>query len=88
MKKSEIRSMFNMCTVSTIESKVLFVFRINQYHATGIFLYPLKILENLCNVFMVEERNQWHELGRFVRFFQRNCKVYPINLLIIYYCHK
>ena len=51
MKKSEIRSMFNMCTVSTIESKVLFVFRINQYHATGIFLYPLKILENLFVMF-------------------------------------
>ena len=51
MKKSEIRSMCNMCTVSTIESKVLFVFRINQYHATGIFLYPLKILENLFVMF-------------------------------------
>ena len=38
---------------------------INLFHATGLFLYPLKTSENkrFSDVSGVIERDQWHEKG-------------------------
>ena len=38
---------------------------VNPFHATDLFLYPMKKSENLCVFFMFSgdiERDQWHEM--------------------------
>ena len=40
-------------------------FVLNPFHVTGLFLYPMKISENLrfYDVAEVTERDQWNKMG-------------------------
>ena len=44
---------------------VVYVTAINLFHASGLFLYPLKTSEDqrYSKVFRVIEKDQWHEIG-------------------------